>query len=157
MNDDMELNSMTEKKVYKTKKNMSGTKARYISKISRDLRQQMIENGATKEELTRFMYDFLMQNGINVPESFLNIREVDDEYESLGRFIEQKLKESTKNLSGNLFYQKYIEYCIGNQLKYAGKQEVFAYLRGNGLLKNHGTIDGVTVRNVIIHYAIAEL
>ena len=89
MSDNMELNSVTEKKIYKTKKNISGTKARYISKISRDLRQQMIQNGATKEELTRFQYDFLVQNGINVPESFLNIRKNDDEYEILGKFIEK--------------------------------------------------------------------
>lgn len=156
MNDDMELNSMTEKKVYKTKKNMSGTKARYISKISRDLRQQMIENGATKEELTRFQYDFLIRNGINVPERFLNIQESDDEYETLGRFIEQKLKTSIDNLSGNSFYQKYTKYCIDNKFKYIGKQEAFAYLRGKGLLKNSGTVGGVTVRNVIMHYSISE-
>lgn len=154
MNENMELSSVSKKKVYKSKKSISGTKARYISKISRDLRQQMLLNGATKEELTKFQYDFLMQNGINVPESFLNIRETDDEYEVLERFIERKLKTSTGNLSGNSFYQKYVEYCIVNQFKYIGKQEAFAYLRGNGLLKKSGTIDGKTVRNVLIGYCV---
>lgn len=152
MSDDMELNSVTEKKIYKTKKNISGTKARYISKISRDLRQQMIQNGATKEELTRFQYDFLIQNGINVPESFLNIRKNDDEYEILGKFIEKNLKASEENLSGSYFYKKYIEYCINNQFRHIGKQEAFAYLRGKGLMKKSGTINGKTVRNVVIGY-----
>ena len=157
MSDDMELNSVTEKKIYKTKKNISGTKARYISKISRDLRQQMIQNGATKEELTRFQYDFLMQNGINVPESFLNIRKNDDEYEILGKFIEKNLKASAENLSGNYFYKKYIEYCIDNQFRHIGKQEAFAYLRGKGLMKNSGTIGGKTIRNVLAGYAFVGL
>lgn len=154
MSDNMELNSMTEKKVYKTKKNISGTKARYISKISRDLRQQMIQNGATKEELTKFQYDFLVQNGINVPENFLNIREQKDEYEILGIFIEENLKTSKGNLSGNYFYKKYVQYCVDNQFRHIGKQEVFAYLRGNGLMKKSGTIGGKTIRNILIGYAL---
>lgn len=156
MNEDMELNSMTEKKVYKTKKNISGTKARYISKISRDLRQQMILNGATNEEITQFQYDFLTQNGINIPESFLNIRQKKSNYEILAEFIENNLRASKRNVGAGIFYEKYVEYCARNKFSIIGKQEVFSYLRSNGFMKNSGTINGATHRNVIIGYVFTE-
>lgn len=152
----MELDSFSEKKVYKSKKNISGTKTRYIGKILRDLRQQMIINGASKEEITRFQYDFLTQNGINVPDSFLNIKQFENEYEILEGFIAGKLKVSKNNLYGNNFYDRYINYCIENKFKSIGKQETFLYLKHRGLMRKSGTINGETKRNVIIGYEFIE-
>lgn len=157
MEENLELSIVSKKEVYKSKKSVSGQKVRYLSKIAKDLRQQMVINGATAEEITKFQYDFLTQNGVNIPESFLNIKHQASGYEILTKFISENLQVSNENITTKMFYDKYIEYCVNNKFTTLGKQEVFSYLRNNGFMKKTGTVDGVTKRNVIIGYQLKKL
>lgn len=94
--------------------------------------------------------------GLLRPESVINATaEYADDSDKIKRFFIEEMEESPGiNARANDVYERYSQWCNGSGLFAEGKQNFFQMLRGRGLLQKAGTVEGVTVRNVVPGYRI---
>ncbi len=96
------------------------------------------------------------EGGEQPPQKVLaSTRRYASESDKIQRFLNDCLESNPKkNASGTVAHKKYIEWCNNNGYSADGKSVFFSSLRSKGLLKEHGTVDGTTQRNVISGYEI---
>ena len=72
-------------------------------------------------------------------------------------FCEVMEQEQGKNTAGVDVYQAYMKWCSADSRGYGteGKQKFFKALRDHGLLQDKATVNGNTVKNVIVGYTIS--
>lgn len=98
------------------------------------------------------------KDGLERPEA---VKEATDEYrqdsDKLGNFIAERL-EAAKSMctSIKLVYEEYMSWCKDNGYGTENKGNFIADLRTKGIYKASGTINGVTVRNVVDGYIISS-
>lgn len=142
-------------KKLKSKQDTSGNKVFATYNAMQHLEKIMVKNGATIEDIMLFDKDFLEANGIAVPKSFFTKSSTGGRYKTLVSFIDNFIVASDKNLSASKFYEKYCKWCVKTSQTPLGKQDTLSFLRANSMLSKTGTVDGVTVRNVLLKTAIA--
>lgn len=96
--------------------------------------------------------------GLQRPESVINATaEYSEDSDKVKRFFIDEMEEDSGSvISGNDVYERYVEWCKGSGLFADGKQNFFQMLRGRNLIEPSGTINGVTVRNVVKGYRLQE-
>lgn len=72
------------------------------------------------------------------------------------RFFGDCMEKATTNTAGGDAYSRYIFWCNENGFTPENKGRFFAALRERGLLAKAGTIDGKTVKNVVLGYQIMD-
>lgn len=71
-------------------------------------------------------------------------------------FFDDCMEKANENTSGADVYKVYFKWCADNGYSVEGKGVFFSTLRDRGLMQKSGTIDGKTVKNVIVGYRIIE-
>jgi hypothetical protein len=66
------------------------------------------------------------------------------------------MEKSTSNTAGGEAYTRYILWCNENGFTPENKGRFFTALRERGLLAKTGTVDGKTVKNVVLGYQITD-
>ncbi len=117
----------------------------YCQKLLKQLTQNMIERGATTEDISVFQFEFCNANDIVVPDSFFPETLCLD----LSDFVEQQLVESEKNIKAKDAYVRYVSWCKENGLQCKTKGCFFFELKKIGIFGSLGTVDGKSVKNVI--------
>ena len=96
--------------------------------------------------------------GLQRPDSVINATaDYAEDSDKIKRFFAEELEE----LQGNVeraadVYGRFVSWCKGCGLFAESKQTFFQLLRGRGLLQKTGTVNGLTVRNVVIGYRLPE-
>lgn len=127
-------------------KKISGKKCREVYGLMLHLEKMMIYNGATHDEVMIFEADFLKDNGIYVPDSFWTqnkLKTIDD-------FVDTQLIESSKHMKALKAYTLYCQYCDDKNIISVSKYTFYNYLRQKKIMANSGTINGKTIRNVLL-------
>lgn len=77
--------------------------------------------------------------------------------DKIGNFIAERLEESPDhNLSAKIVYEMYSDWCKDNGYGQENKGNFFAELRTKGLLVPSGTVNGRTIRNVVVGYTVSN-
>ena len=71
-------------------------------------------------------------------------------------FFEECMKETNQNTTGKDVYTVYIDWCKENGYGIESSQRFFKNMRDYGLLRESATVNGVTVRNVVVGYTIND-
>lgn len=88
-----------------------------------------------------------------VKESTMEYRKNSDK---IGNFIAEVLEESTLNCMAKDVYNAYQEWCRENGYGSENKRNFFAELKSKNIFANSGTVNGKTVKNVVIKHIIAS-
>lgn len=105
----------------------------------------MSQRQLNAQQIAVFQSEFLRANNVEVPESFFATNE--DIYD----FLDGYLPTLTHNIKGAIGYNAYTKWCVKNKYPLMfGKHQFYAILKEMGVLRESATIDGVTVRNVIV-------
>jgi P4 family phage/plasmid primase-like protien len=95
--------------------------------------------------------------GLQTPDS---IQEATNNYrlqsDKIARYFSECLRRSSKNTSAKEVYENYIDWCIKHNYSIEPKKMFFTDLTKRNLLKGHGTVNGLSVRNVIAGYEIND-
>jgi putative DNA primase/helicase len=95
--------------------------------------------------------------GINPPEAVNNATaDYRSQSDKIGNFISESLEKSSRNSKAGDVYRKYQEWCLSNGYGAENKQNFFAELKSKGLFKALGTVNGQSVKNVVIGYIIED-
>lgn len=78
------------------------------------------------------------------------------ESDKIGVFIEECLVEANNIIKARDAYQVYVNWCKSCGYGIEGLKNFYSELKTKNLLKDSGTIDGKTVRNVICGYSISD-
>ena len=88
----------------------------------------------------------------------LTVKEATNDYQlqsdKIGNFINEVLKKSERNSKAGDIYKVYSDWCRSNGYGVENKGNFFAELKTKGLYKPTGTVNGCTVKNVVIGYDI---
>ena len=76
--------------------------------------------------------------------------------DKLALFIEECLIKTGKNTTVKDIFTCYSAWCRGSGLEAGGRQSFTDDLRSRGLYAEHGTVNGVTKRNIMLGYEIAS-
>ncbi len=96
------------------------------------------------------------RDGLNPPQSVIDAtRDYQQASDKLGAFMAECMEISDQNSSGKAVYQAYQRWCRENCVEVEQKGIFFADLRARGLMLTRGTVDGVSVNNVVCGYVIA--
>lgn len=88
--------------------------------------------------------------GADPPASVLNATaEYRQNSDKTGNFISECLKPSEKNCSAGEVYMRYAKWCEENGYGTESKRNFWDELQAKGLFAKSGTIDGVTVHNIV--------
>ncbi len=71
------------------------------------------------------------------------------------QFISECLVLTETNVKAKDVFITYQKWAKENEIKSLGKSEFYDELRGHGMMLDHGTVNGQTVRNVVPGYGIA--
>lgn len=89
-----------------------------------------------------------------------SVRAATDEYrqssDKFGNFMAECLVKSSRNCAASAAYQRYHTWCEDNGFGTENKRSFFDELKSKGLLANSGTVDGLTVHNVICGYQLTS-
>ncbi len=93
--------------------------------------------------------------GAKPPKSVANATaEYRQNSDKLGNFITECLVKTGKNSKALNVYNKYKQWCDDNGFGCENKSNFYDELRGKNIFKPRGTVDGVSVNNVVIGYEI---
>lgn len=128
----------------------SAMRSMYCQRVLKQLTDNMLERGATSNDVAIFQSDFCNANDIVIPDSFFP-----DEL-SFDDFISEMLVESTINIKAKDVYDSYVEWCKEKGLLCKTKGCFYFELKQRNLCSKTGTISGKTVRNVVKGYEIKD-
>lgn len=96
--------------------------------------------------------------GLQRPASVINATsDYADDSDKLKRFFADELEEvSTGVEKGSDVYDRFTAWCRNSGLFAESKQTFFQLLRGRGLLRKSGTINGATIHNIISGYRLID-
>lgn len=77
--------------------------------------------------------------------------------DKLGLFLTETMMRTGGNTGAGAAYQRYSEWCSDNGFGTDSKSSFFDALKSKGLFAPTGTVDGRTVRNVLLQYTFDEL
>lgn len=121
-----------------------GNKYISIYRIMCELTRNMKDRDCTPEQVAIFQNDFMKSNEFFMPETFF------PEHTMFDEFLELRTKKDEKSIiKAKELYECYCDYCNENTSQARTKGEFFAELRARGMLSITGTMNGITVRNVV--------
>lgn len=88
-------------------------------------------------------------HSINIANNYVWIKANEIYIDTVKKFVDEMTCISDTNLTGDVFYKEYIKYCENNNLHPFPKRLFYKILKSRDIMKNHGTIDGKSVYNVI--------
>lgn len=145
---------VTKKEVCITERNRevgSAMRSMYCQRVLRQLTDNMLERGATSDDVAIFQSDFCNANDIIIPDSFF------PEELTINDFLEENLVESPNNVKAKDVYDFYILWCKKKGLQIKTKGCFFFELRKLNLISDRGTVNGKTEKNVLKGYEIKEV
>ena len=86
-----------------------------------------------------------------VVQAVKSYREASDK---IANFLSDRMERTGKNTGAGTVYQAYRTWCIDCGFGIESKQNFFSELKAKGLFSPSGTVNGMTVRNVIIGYEL---
>lgn len=99
----------------------------------------------------------LRENGENPPACVMvSTNQYKEKSDKIMSFFDECMEQADKNTAGGDVYKVYGEWCKDNERGVEGRQRFFLNLREHGLMRKSGTVDGITVRNVVTGYVIGE-
>lgn len=99
----------------------------------------------------------LRENGENPPPCvIMSTNNYKAKSDKIMMFFVDCMEQADKNTAGGDVYKVYVEWCKENERGVEGMQRFFNNLREHRLMRESGTVDGITVRNVVAGYAIRE-
>ena len=120
-------------------------------RILTELTKTMRDSGNSLDDIKRFQYEFCEENGINIPNIFM-----EGSVNSIKSFINECLEESDGNISVKEAYEKYVIFCRDKRLQIETKQDFMSYLKYNGMWKSRATANGKKVTNAIRNVKFKE-
>lgn len=85
-----------------------------------------------------------------VPESVIrSTNYYRDQSDRIGKFLQECIEPSDTALAANKVYIYYVQWCKSSEIPPESKSAFYDELRIKGILSEKGTVDGVTVRNVL--------
>ena len=95
------------------------------------------------------------ETGLTAPEE---LKAATAEYrknsDKISLFIEEELEKSERNSSAGAIYKKFASWCDENGYGTESKRSFFDELKNKGLFAESGTVNGLTVRNIIKGYEL---
>jgi len=92
-------------------------------------------------------------DGAMPPDSVTNAtRKYREDSDKVGNFISERLEKSEHNSPAGTIYDFYKDWCNDNGYGAENKGNFFAELRSKGIFASTATVDGRTVRNVVLGY-----
>ena len=76
--------------------------------------------------------------------------------DKIGNFISECLTMTGRNTKALDVYIKYKEWCLNNGFGVENKTNFFDELKGKNLFADRGTVNGLTVRNIVVGYDIVK-
>jgi len=97
------------------------------------------------------------QEGATPPTAITNsTAEYRSNSDKLGNFISECLEHTGNNSKAGAIYSAYKEWCELNGFGVENKGNFFDELRGKNILAKAGTVNGATVKNIVIGYEIID-
>lgn len=93
------------------------------------------------------------QQGLEPPKTVQNATETyRTDSDKIGNFINECLTKTGKNSKAKDIYEVYVEWCNDNGYGTENKGNFFSELKTKGLFATSGTVDGKTVKNIVMGY-----
>lgn len=128
----------------------SGMRSMYCQRVLKQLTDNMIDRGASCEDIAVFQSDFCNANDIIVPDSFF------PETLDMGDFINEKTIESNSSIKASDLYKSYLCWCKDKGVIAKTKGCFYFELRSKNILSQTGTVNGKTFKNVIKNVSIID-
>lgn len=96
--------------------------------------------------------------GLRRPESVISATsDYADDSDKIKRFVNEELEEKPgNNLKASDVYERFVSWCRRSGIGSESKGNFFQLLRSRGLIQKTGTVNGATVKNVVIGYRFPE-
>ena len=102
--------------------------------------------------------NYYQEGGASAPDPIKKATELyREESDKIGTFLNECFESSRyENTRGSTAYEMYREWCIDNGYGVENKTSFFDDLRRRGFLQDHGTVDRITQRNVLVGFKVIK-